>query len=104
MPNPVLVRLQEQHAEQISTMDAILSEVGEDRDLVDAERGLLERARERIGEIDAQIEPLAAYEATRAAHQDRVAQLPRPTPRPVKSTDPRATFPTPRLAGSWSTT
>ena len=94
MPNAVLERLRDQRAEQIATMDAILSEVGEDRDLVDAERGLLERCRERIAEIDAQIEPLAAYEATRDAHQDRVASLPRPTPTVARQVDgPSRDFP-----------
>jgi hypothetical protein len=77
MPNLVLERLREDRAEQISTMDAILEQVGE-RDLVDAERGILEGARSRIAEIDAQIEPLAAFESLRDAHRETGAALPRP--------------------------
>ena len=65
--NPVLEALHAQRAEQISTMDAILSQV-DDRDLVAAERGVLEAARQRIAELDAQIAPLEEYEALRAAH------------------------------------
>ena len=80
MPNAVLDRLRDQRSEQIATMDAILSQVGEDRDLVDAERGLLEASRGRLAEIDAQIEPLAAYEDMREAHNARTASLPRPVP------------------------
>jgi hypothetical protein len=78
MQNPVLESLRAQRAEQISTMDAILAQV-EERDLVDAERGLLEACRDRIGVIDAQIAPLAEYEALRGAHAETVAALPAPT-------------------------
>lgn len=77
MPNLVLERLREQRAEQLASMDAVLSQV-EGRDLVDAERSLLEAARQRIAEIDAQIEPLEAFETLRAAHVERVGELPRP--------------------------
>ena len=73
--NVVLERLREQRAEQIATMDAILEQVG-DRDLVDAERSLLEAARQRLAEIDAQIEPLAAFDALREAHRDTVSSTP----------------------------
>jgi HK97 family phage major capsid protein len=66
-----------QRGEQMATMDAILSEVG-DRDLVDAERSLLEKARARIVELDAQIEPLKALEELRATHADAAAMLARP--------------------------
>jgi HK97 family phage major capsid protein len=85
MPNVVLDRLREQRDEQISTIDAILGQVGEERDLVDAERNLLEAARQRINEIDAQIEPLAGFEALRGQHNDKLATLPRPEPTPVRS-------------------
>jgi HK97 family phage major capsid protein len=78
MPNVVLERLRQQRAEQIATIDAILEQVGDDRDLVDAERSLLEAARKRIGEIDEQIQPLAAFESTREAHDETVRALPRP--------------------------
>jgi HK97 family phage major capsid protein len=76
--NAVLERLREQRAEQIASIDAILANV-EGRDLVDAERSLLEAARQRIAEIDAQIEPLAAFDELRGAHVERVGELPRPT-------------------------
>lgn len=72
--NAVLERLREQRAEQVSSMDAILSQV-EDRDLVDAERGLLEAARGRIAELDAQIDPLQAFEDLRAAHGEASASI-----------------------------
>jgi HK97 family phage major capsid protein len=85
MPNVVLDRLREARDEQISTIDAILGQVGEERDLVDAERNLLEAARQRINEIDAQIEPLAGFEALRATHNDTVSALPRPEVVPVRS-------------------
>lgn len=75
--NAVLERLREQRAEQLASMDAVLSQV-EGRDLVDAERSLLEAARQRIAEIDAQIEPLEAFETLRAAHVERTGELPRP--------------------------
>lgn len=65
--NAVLERLRDQRAEQLASMDAILGQVT-DRDLVDAERGLLEAARGRITELDAQIEPLEAFESLRADH------------------------------------
>lgn len=69
MPNAVLERLRDQRAEQLATMDAILSQIT-DRDLVDAERQLLEAARQRVAELDAQIEPLEGFESLRAAHGD----------------------------------
>ena len=94
MPNAVLERLREQRTEQIATMDAILSQVGEDRDLVDAERGLLEAARGRLAEIDAQIEPLAAFEEMRDAHAERANALPRPRPAaPAAVAGPDRAFP-----------
>jgi HK97 family phage major capsid protein len=58
-------------------MDAILAQV-EGRDLVEAERGILDGARSRIAELDAQIQPLAEFESLREAHADTVSQLPRP--------------------------
>jgi len=84
MANAVLERFRAQRAEQIATMDAILEQV-DDRDLVDAERGILEGCRTRIAELDAQIEPLEEYDNLRAQHVETVAALPqRPEPaRPV---------------------
>jgi hypothetical protein len=57
-------------------MDAILDQVS-DRDLSEAERGILEGCRARIAELDAQIEPLAAYEGLRAADDALARSLPR---------------------------
>lgn len=78
MPNPVLERLVAQRAEQMSAMDSVLGQVGEERDLVDAERSLLDASRQRIAELDAQIQPLRQYEEMRDAHSETVAALPRP--------------------------
>jgi HK97 family phage major capsid protein len=74
MPNAVLESLLAQRAEQIATMDAILSQV-DGRDLVDAERGLLEATRDRIIAIDDQLRPIEEYENMRAAHASRLASL-----------------------------
>jgi HK97 family phage major capsid protein len=79
MPNSVLESLRAQRAEQIAAMDAVLSQI-EGRDLVDAERGLLEASRERITALDAQIEPLEAYENMAAAHRETQAALGAPGP------------------------
>jgi len=77
--NPVLESKLAERAQQLATMDALLNQVDEqDRDLVDAERGILTATRERIAALDAQIEPLAALEAMRDAHNDKIASLPRP--------------------------
>jgi HK97 family phage major capsid protein len=73
--NAVLERLREQRAEQINVMDSILAQV-DGRDLVDAERGLLEAARQRISELDAQIQPLESFEALRGDHRETLSQLP----------------------------
>ena len=85
--NPVLNRLLDQRTEQIATMDAILSQV-EGRDMVDAERSLLEAARQRIAELDAQIEPLEAFEAMVGEH--RTNDPGRPTPERVPAQPRRA--------------
>ena len=91
MPNIVLDRLRTQRAEQLAAMDSILENVGDDRDLVDAERSLLNVTRDRIAELDAQIEPLAAYEAMHEQHRDTVPRLPRarrdaaPSPTPAEA-------------------
>jgi HK97 family phage major capsid protein len=100
MRNAVLERFREARAEQIATMDAILEQVT-DRDLVDAERTILEACRARIAELDAQIEPLAAYETLREQHRDVVDALPRPPAvpaRPVGMTERDFPYPT---AGSF---
>jgi HK97 family phage major capsid protein len=76
-------------------MDAVLAQVGDERDLVDAERSLLEACRQRIAEIDAQIEPLAAYEALRDQARERSAELPHP---PIPAAPRRAD---PERAGTY---
>jgi HK97 family phage major capsid protein len=91
MPNAVLESLLAQRAEQIATMDAILAQV-EDRDLVDAEKGLLEAARKRIADLDAQIEPLQEYEKLHDTHNDAVGSLPRPIPAQPRSLDRQDRF------------
>jgi HK97 family phage major capsid protein len=76
--NPVLDRLRAQRAEQMSAMDAVLGQVSDDRDLVDAEKSLLTATQQRLAEIDAQIKPLADYEDMRAAHEAAAGALPQP--------------------------
>lgn len=69
MPNPVLTALVAQRAEQTQFIEQLLEKIAADkRDMVDAERSNLEAARQRIAEIDAQIEPLEAWEKIRGAH------------------------------------
>jgi HK97 family phage major capsid protein len=77
MANPVLEAFRAQREEQVSTIDSILQQI-EGRDLTDAERGVLEAARNRITQLDEQIRPLAEFEALRDAHGDTVRSLPRP--------------------------
>jgi len=68
MGNAVLDRLQEQRAAQVEFVDNLLSHVEADgRDLVEAERGNLAAARQRINELDEQIRPLEDFETMRAA-------------------------------------
>jgi hypothetical protein len=74
MPNPVLVAKLEERAQQVATVDAILEQV-EGRDLVDAEKSLLESAQERIAALDAQIKPLEQFEALRGAHAESLGLL-----------------------------
>jgi HK97 family phage major capsid protein len=95
MANLVLERLRAQRADQMAAMDTILENVGDDRDLVDAERQLLNATRERIAELDAQIAPLADYDEMREQHRETVASLPRPeapAPRPVGRIDHGPTY------------
>ena len=89
--NAVLESYRAQRDEQIATMDAILGQV-EGRDLVDAERGILESARQRIAELDAQIKPLEEFEALRSDHRETTSSLPTARPGMVPA-EPR------RLAG-----
>lgn len=76
--NPVLTRLLDQRSEQETFIDQLLQRVeAENRDLVEAERNNLTAARERIAELDAQIEPLEEFEATRSAHRAAAPPAPR---------------------------
>lgn len=83
--NPVLERLREERAKHIEYIQTLLAKVDEDqRDLVDAETASLESVKQRIAQIDAQIEPLESFEQTRAAHQETVASI-----TPTVCTEPR---------------
>lgn len=83
--NPVLERLREERAKHIEYIQTLLAKVDEDqRDLVDAETASLESVKQRIAQIDAQIEPLESFEQTRAAHQETVASI-----TPTVRTEPR---------------
>jgi HK97 family phage major capsid protein len=88
--NPVLDRLRAQRAEQMAAMDAVLGQVTDDRDLVDAEKSLLTATQQRLGEIDAQIKPLADYEQMRAQHEAAAAALPQPRPERLPAQPRRA--------------
>lgn len=91
--NPVLVRLLEQRDEQIRFVDETLARVEQDgRDLVDAERNNLTAARSRIGELDAQIEPLEEFEQLRTAHRSTTSRYSSSAPgerREAVRTEPR---------------
>jgi hypothetical protein len=77
--NPVLTRLIESRQQQIDFIAHLLDQVdSQERDLVDAEKANLERSRQRITELDEQIEPLQQFEATVAAHQQMASALPTP--------------------------
>lgn len=77
MPNAVLERLETERTRQLEFVDELLARVAADeRDLVDAERGNLEAARERIGQLDAQLEPLRQFETLRGTHQGAIPAPP----------------------------
>jgi hypothetical protein len=68
-PNSPIERFRAQRADQLAFVDELLSKAEADgRDLVDAELKNLEAARTRVKELDAQIEPIEAHMALRAAH------------------------------------
>ena len=74
--NPVLTNLLEQRSTQEAFIENLLGRVAEEnRDLVDAEVANLNAARERIGQIDAQIKPIEEFEAVRAAHRSTVDKV-----------------------------
>lgn len=66
--NAILERLNSERADQVAFIDNLLERAEtENRDLVETEITSLEAARERINEIDAQVEPLVEFENKRAA-------------------------------------
>lgn len=70
MSNPVITRLETARDEQVQFIDNLLGRVeSEARDLVDAETANLNAARQRVQEIDAQLEPLRQFEELRGAHR-----------------------------------
>ena len=80
--NPVLARLLAQRQEQIDFISHLLEQVEtENRDLVDAERSNVDAARQRIEQLDAQIAPLEAFEATRTAHNETAGTVAPTAPR-----------------------
>ncbi len=67
MPNAVIERLQAQRDEQLLFVDQLLNRVdAEGRDLVEAERNNVASARQRVAEIDTQLEPLIAFDTLRS--------------------------------------
>lgn len=75
--NPVLARMIDQRYQQQEFIVGVLAAVeNENRDLVDAELSNLNHARERITQLDAQIEPLEAFERTAAEHAWSVPEAP----------------------------
>ena len=84
MPNVVLERMLAERGEHITTIESILGQV-EGRDLTDAEQQMLERTRERIVELDKQIEPLESWEKVKMQHNDTMAAL--PAARPASGVD-----------------
>lgn len=84
--NAVLERLEAQRAEQVQFVDQMLARAdSEARDLVEAERNNLTAARQRIGELDAQLEPLREFETLRT---DAAAATPGGGARPGRPADP----------------
>ena len=74
--NAVLERLLTQRADQVRFIDELLARVdAEQRDLVPAEQHNLEAARQRIRELDEQIEPIRAFEELRGTHESTLANL-----------------------------
>jgi hypothetical protein len=66
MPNAVIERLQAQRDEQLQFVDQLLNRVDADnRDLVEAERANVAAARQRVADIDTQLEPLLAFDTLR---------------------------------------
>lgn len=66
MPTAVIERLQQERADIEASTASILDAI-EGRDLSKAEMDTVNRSKERIGEIDAQLNPLLAFEESRHA-------------------------------------
>jgi hypothetical protein len=76
MSNAVLTRLTAERQRCIEFIDNLLAQVeSEGRDLVDAERSNLTAQRERIQQLDDQIQPLAEFEELRGAHQQAAGRF-----------------------------
>lgn len=79
MPNPVLTRLCEQRDQQVDFVNQMLERVdADDRDLVDAERANLKAARERVGELNTQIDMLEEFDGMVETHSASVSRLSAP--------------------------
>ena len=87
MTTPVLAALYDQREECCNTLDAVLAQI-EGRDMTDAEKTLCESTRERLETIDAQIEPLARFDALRDQHRQASAQLAAPLANGMQSPRP----------------
>lgn len=91
MGSSPLDRLQQQRQEQIEFVDQLLSHADTDgRDLVDAEKANLKSARQRIGELDEQINPIIDFEKLRQASAGAAFSAPgaREVIRPAAATAP----------------
>ena len=79
MGNALLERLTSERITQVEFVGQLLERVeAESRDLVDAEQSNIVAARQRITELDAQLEPLREFEALRAAGQQLSRTVDRP--------------------------
>ncbi len=79
MGNALLERLTSERTNQVEFVGQLLERVeAESRDLVDAEQSNIVAARQRITELDAQLEPLREFEALRAAGQQLSRTVDRP--------------------------
>jgi len=95
---PVLLdRLHEERRALLESVDRIAADAEtEERDLSDSDRELVARHHARIGEVDAQIEPLEQIERQRAEHLERVPVPVRQTVAPAgaapSDAEPYSTF------------
>jgi HK97 family phage major capsid protein len=100
MGNAVLESFQTQRDNEVARMGSILEQV-QDRDLSDAEKGILEAASSRIAALDAQIEPLEAYDRLVGAHSRSLESLPRIVPAEPRRADGGERSPEYRSAGAF---